>query len=202
MSIPATLRPAAAFTLGTCLLLACRDPDARAGPDSTGLPSSADAARRAAGDTTAMTPAKDADHEFLRRMSDHHQGMVRMASPSATKAISRGAQLDAQALHDAQLAERDSLLALIRASYGEAHDPKATPQHAAMNDTLQSLAGVDFDRTFYRMAIDHHREGVAMVDAYLPRMKQTEIRELAEALRAVRQREIAELEKKLATCCT
>jgi uncharacterized protein (DUF305 family) len=202
MSLHSTQRPLAAFALGAILLLAgCREPGAREA-DSAGLPSSADSARRAAGDTMAMTPAKDADHEFLRKMSDHHQGMVEMASPSATKAISRGAQLDAKAVHDQRLAERDSMVAMIREWYGEAHGPKAVPKHRTMNDTLQSLAGVDFDRTFYHLTIGHHREGVAMVDAWLPRLARPAVRALAETMRADQQRRIAEFEKKLATCCT
>lgn len=45
--------------------------------------------------TANRGPANDADHEFLRMMSDHHQGVVEMASAAMNKGSTPQVQGDA-----------------------------------------------------------------------------------------------------------
>lgn len=68
-------------------------------------------------------PAKDADHDFLRKMADHHEGLIQRASAAMTKASKPATQGDAHNLHTRQAAERDSMLAMIRSTYSETHMP-------------------------------------------------------------------------------
>lgn len=140
--------------------------------------------------------AKDADHEFLRMMSDHHEGMVMMMRPAMDKASSSAAKADAKTLHDKQGQERDSMVAMIRASYDETITPMVMPSGKAMNDSLQAKSGNAYDRDMYRHVIMHHQEGVKMIDDFLPRLKRPEVRQMAEKMRADQQREIQEFQKK------
>lgn len=140
--------------------------------------------------------AKDADHEFLRMMSDHHEGLVVMMRPAMDKATSATAKADAKKLHDKQGQERDSMVAMIKTSYDETITPMVMPSGKVMNDSLQQKSGAAYDRDMYRHVIMHHQEGVKMIDDFLPRLKRPEVRQMAEKMRADQQREIQEFQKK------
>jgi uncharacterized protein (DUF305 family) len=192
------LRAAAALTLLATVSVGCRGSgDGNAG-DTAGATGSA----VAAGDSGGMAgmdhgPAKDADHEFLRKMSDHHEGLVQMASAAMNKASAQGAQADAHRLHTKQAEERDRMVGIIRTAYSETHQPTVMPNNKAMNDSLQAMPrGSQYDREFYRHVIMHHREGMQMIDQFLPRLTKPEVRQMAERMRADQTREIAEFERK------
>lgn len=141
-------------------------------------------------------PAKDADHDFLRQMADHHEGLVQMASTAMTKASKSATQGDAHNLHTKQAAERDSMLAMIRSTYGETHMPMVMEKNRAQNDSLQRLSGAEYDRTFYRLVVDHHREGIAMIDATMQRLTKDDVKRMAEKMKSDQQKEIAEFQRK------
>lgn len=147
---------------------------------------------------TAMNraPARDADQEFLRMMSDHHEGLIGMVSAAMSKASTEQARADAHALHTKQQREQTEMVALAASAYADTIVPMTMPGGQAMNDTLQSRSGADYDRTLYRMLIQHHREGVGMIDRFLPRLSRADVRQMAERMRADQQREIAEFERK------
>jgi uncharacterized protein (DUF305 family) len=145
---------------------------------------------------TNRAPAKDADHEFLRMMSDHHEGMIVMMGAAMERATSATAKADARKLHDKQRQERDSMVALIRTVYNDSITPMVMPGAKAMNDSLQQKTGAAYDRDMYRHVIMHHQEGVRMVDDFLPRLQRAEVRQMAEKMRADQQREIEEFQRK------
>ena len=140
--------------------------------------------------------AKDADNEFLRNMADHHEGLVQMASTAMTKASKSTTQGDAHNLHTKQAAERDSMVAMLRSAYNDSHTPMVMEKNRAQNDSLQRLSGAEYDRTFYRLVVDHHREGIAMIDAMLSRLTKPDVRSMAEMMKADQQKEITEFQRK------
>lgn len=140
--------------------------------------------------------AKDADNEFLRHMVDHHEGLVQMATAAMTKASKSATQGDAHNLHTKQAAERDSMVALLRSSYNDSHTPTVLEKNRAQNDSLQRLSGAEYDRTFYRLVVDHHREGIAMIESMLPRLTKPDVKAMAEKMKADQQKEVAQFEKK------
>ena len=161
----------------------------------------------AGGDTAAGTdhsnmpgmnngPAKDADHEFLRKMSDHHEGMIVMLNGAPDKATSATAKADARKLIDEQGAERDSMLAMIKRDYNETHMAMAMQSAKSMAADLQQKSGVAYDRDMYGHVIMHHQEGVKMIDDFLPRLTKAPVRQMAEKMRADQQREIQEFQRK------
>lgn len=165
----------------------------------------------AAGDSAAMmsdsmsgmdhsmmggSAAKDGQHDFLRSMSDHHEGLVAMAEAAMTKASTSQAQMDAHMVHTKQMAERDTMVQWIRQHYQEQHQPRAMPKNVAQADTLAQKSGTDYDRTFYRMVIEHHREGIGMIDQHMAHLADPGVRQMAERMKADQQKEIADFEKK------
>jgi uncharacterized protein (DUF305 family) len=179
------------------LAFACAGSDRDASGDTSGATASA----VAGGIDTGMAgmahgPAKEADHEFLRAMSNHHEGLVLMGSAAMNKATRSETQADAHKLHQKQAQERDKMVGMIRSSYNESHTPTAMPKHRAMNDSLQQKSGAAYDRDFYRHVVMHHREGVQMIDQFLPRLTNPQVRQMAEQMRRDQMREIAEFESK------
>ena len=161
----------------------------------------------AAGDTAAGTdhsnmpgmnngPAKDADHEFLRKMSDHHEGMIVMLEGASEKATSATAKADARKLVEKQGPERDSMLAMIKRDYNETHMAMAMPSAKSMAADLQQKSGAAYDRDMYGHVIMHHQEGVKMIDDFLPRLTKAPVRQMAEKMRTDQQREIQEFQRK------
>jgi uncharacterized protein (DUF305 family) len=174
---------------------------AGSGDSNSDTTTSADSVTAAAGDTSmggmAHTPAKDPDHEFLRMMSDHHEGMLQMAMPAMDKAVAQSTKDDAHKLHTKQAAEKDSMVAMIQRDYQETYQPMVMAKNKAKADSLASQTGPSYDSTFYRMTVQHHREGIAMIDQYLPRLTKPMVRQMAEKMKADQQKEIQEFEKKM-----
>jgi uncharacterized protein (DUF305 family) len=141
-------------------------------------------------------PAKDADHEFLRMMSDHHEGLVTMMAPAMGRATSADAKADATRLHHKQQQERDQMVGMIQKMYSESLQPMVMPNNKAMNDSLQAKTGPEYDRDMYRHIVMHHREGVQMIDKFLSRLQNADVRSMAEKMRADQTREIAEFDAK------
>jgi uncharacterized protein (DUF305 family) len=140
--------------------------------------------------------AKDANHEFLRMMSDHHEGLIEMASAAMTKASTRQAQVDAHTLHTKQEEEQKRMISMIQQSYSESLTPMVMPSNNVMNDSLQAKSGAEYDRTFYGNVVRHHQEAIRMIDQFLPRLTNAEVRQMAEQMRADQRKEIPEMERK------
>ena len=185
-----------AFTLaGACARPETDTSDTAAGAVSTdtgmaGMEHSSAAADRG--------PARDADHEFLRMMSDHHEGLIAMASAAMSKGSTSEIQGDAHEMHTKQEQELKQMVDMIRSTYGENLQPSLLPSNRAMIDSLQQKSGTDYDRAFYRMIVQHHREAIRMMDEFQPRVQRAEVRQMIDRMRADQQREIREFEAKLA----
>ena len=184
-----TLALAAASLLGACA------PDA----DDDDMAADSVAVDPAPAAPAQPAAAKDGQHAFLREMSDHHEGLVVMGEQAMTKGSNSTVQMDAHNLHTKQMAERDSMVQMIQQMYQETHQPKAMPKNLAQADTLSSKTGEDYDRTFYRLVVDHHREGIAMIDRHMPHLTDPKVKQMAEKMKQDQEREIAEFEKKSGT---
>jgi uncharacterized protein (DUF305 family) len=157
----------------------------------------------AAATTDAGAPATDtgvtaasADQQFLREMSDHHEGMKGMVA-QATEKGSAEVKASAAQMGQKQQAEQQEMLTLLQ-NEGVSHQPSVMPGNQAMVDSLAKLpAGADFDMAFHMMVIDHHKEGIAMVDRFLPQLTNPQVRQIAERTKADQQKDIQEHEGKM-----
>lgn len=189
-------RPVVILLAAALVTTACARDEAETTADTAAAVVTQDTTQLAAG--ARRGPARDADHEFLRRMSDHHQGLVTMATAAMNSGSTPQARDDAFTIGTKQDREMREMVELIQAAYGETIDPMIMPSHRAMNDSLQALTGAQYDRTFYRMIVQHHREGIAMMDEFQARVQRPEIRQMIDRMRTEQQREIREFERKAA----
>jgi uncharacterized protein (DUF305 family) len=193
----ARARRAAALTVFTAVAAACgRSGDGNAADTAgaTGAAATGDTAGHA--NMPGMTAARDADQEFLRKMSDHHEGLVQMMAPAMQKATSATAKEDATKLHHKQQSEQQQMLGMLRQQYQDSHAPTVMPSNRAMNEDLQRQSGSAYDRQMYQHVIMHHREGMQMIDQFLPRLTKPEVRQMAQKMKEDQTREIAEFERK------
>lgn len=138
----------------------------------------------------------NADHDFLRMMSDHHEGLLVMTAMAKDRAGS-AASADARRMETAQRAERDHMLMMLKQDLKDStYVPKVMPQHRAMSDSLRARTGKNFDRAFYQNVIAHHREALRMVDEYLPKGQSAALKSMAEKMKADQAKEIAAFESK------
>lgn len=193
MSISNSARVAlAALSL---LSVSCARGDDAANRDTAAAPADS-AAGMAAMPGMNRPPAKDADHEFLRNMIDHHEGFIQMATAAMTKASNPATQGDAHNGHTKQAEEQKKMIADAQAMYGETVTPMVMAQDKVLIDALQAKSGAEYDRTFYENAVAHHREGIKMTDAMLPRLSKPGVKQMAEKMKADQQKEITEFERK------
>jgi uncharacterized protein (DUF305 family) len=179
------------LSVATLFAVACSSGDeqetAAASPDSGEVvPASA-----------AAAAPQDADHEFLRMMSDHHEGLVVMGQDAMSRAADDSVRNAAHMLHTKQAAGRDTMVMMISQTYNEQYTPKMMPKNQAQADTLRQRQGGEIDRYFLQTTIAHHEEGIAMIDRFMQRFTKPDVRAMAERMRGEQQREIAELQGKL-----
>lgn len=192
-----------AVALGAALMLAagCGGD----GGDAEGEMVAMDTATMASqGDTATMgmaggeqSPPQDADHEFLRMMSNHHEGLEVMGADAMNRAVDDSVKSAAHNLHTKQAAQQDTMVMMIQRMYSEQHTPTIIPKNAAQADSLRQMSAPEADRYFLRTTIAHHEEGIRMIDRFLPRFTKPEVRQMAEKMREGQQREIQELQGKL-----
>ena len=151
----------------------------------------------AAGAPPAAAEATAAgDQEFLREMTNHHHGMVTMAHEAMEKTGS-SVQEEATAIDQKQDEEIEQMLAILLKDFSDPHTPTIDPATQTMADDLSAKSGADYDRTFRMHVIEHHQQGISMIDRFLPRLTRPDVRAMAERMKADQQKEIQDLQAKL-----
>ena len=81
-------------------------------------------------DHTKMAAAGGADHEFLDKMVNHHEGLILLAG----RAVNKGGpfRADAEKLHAKQETEQQTMMQILSGDSGESVDPTVMPKHKAM----------------------------------------------------------------------
>ena len=178
------------------LTAACGSSDGGSDQTAAGSDTSATAPTDAGAADGGSATAGNADQQFLREMSNHHEGMKRMVA-QATEKGSAEVKASAAQMGQKQQAEQQEMLSLLQ-TLGASHQPTVMPGNQPMVDSLAKLpAGADFDMAFHMMTIEHHREGIAMVDRILPQLTNPQVRQIAERTRADQQKDIQEHEGKM-----
>jgi Domain of unknown function (DUF305) len=149
------------------------------------------------GNMGGMAMTGDADHDFLRMMSDHHKGLIAMAHETVEgKTASAATRADAKKLDGKQDVELDSMVTMLEKSYKDPYDPKVMPDNKAMLDSLTKLSGKAYDRQFYHDVVMHHQQAIKMIDDYLPKAKDAKLKAMAQRMKSDQQREITEMQQK------
>lgn len=140
----------------------------------------------------------DPDRDFLRMMSDHHKGLILMTDLTKDRKDGGTVVADAIRVDTKQDQELDQMVSMLAKDFQDPYAPKVMPQHQAMADALKAKSGKDYDRTFYQNVIQHHQEALKMVDEYLPKAKNTMVRQMAETMKTDQTKEIADFRQKVA----
>ena len=140
----------------------------------------------------------DPDRDFLRMMSDHHKGMIAMVHPTIESKENLSVKPDARQIDKAQDAELNKMITILSNQYKDDYTPKVTLDNQRMVDELKGKSGKDYSRTFLANVIMHHEEAVRMVDDYLPKAKNPEVKRMAETIKADQTKEIAKFKRELA----
>ena len=139
----------------------------------------------------------DADHDFLRMMSDHHKGLILLAHEAKERPKPSATIADGRTLDTKQDAELDRMVTMLEKDFKDPYSPKVLPEHQAVHDALEAKKGKEFDRMFYQSVIAHHQQALTMIDGYLPKAKNPAIRKMAETMKADQAREIRDFQQKL-----
>lgn len=198
MFISRTRATVLAVTAASALLLAagCSDDNDATTHDAHSATSSASATSATA---AARTDFNDADVTFLQMMYPHHAQAVEMAKmvPSHTQnqqLIALAAQVE-----QAQAPEMQQITTLLTSfgkpapSAGAGHEGHSMPgmMTDAQMSALQAAQGAEFDKQWLEMMIEHHLGAVDMARTELANGVNPESRQLATAIVAAQEAEIA-----------
>jgi uncharacterized protein (DUF305 family) len=198
-----TARRAARLLLAAALAACTPGGDERAGADSAAAGDSAgamagmqhDSGMAGMAGAESRPAARDSNQSFLRMMSDHHEGLIAMADSADDRAQGATAKADARKLLQKQKEEQSRMMGMLRRQYGDSITPMIMPSNRAMLDSTVRATGAALDPTFYRQVIHHHREGMGMIDRYMPTLS-GEVKRMAEQMSGEQAREITEFERK------
>lgn len=145
----------------------------------------------------------NADRTFMRQMRAHHEVGVRLADLS----IDRSARIHVRELGRLmvanQRAEIDTLDGWWRRWFGgriprvphEEHRHIPGMPSAATMRQLEQLDGVEFERRFFSVMIEHHRGAVLMADSAWENAADVRLRIFAESLRHAQRGQIERMEE-------
>ena len=149
----------------------------------------------------------DADVAFVQGMIPHHEQAVEMSEMMTGRTVSNTTAALAEQIRAAQTAEV-ALMQGFLAEWGVELDPHAghSGDHSMGEgmmsdeqlDELESAGGVDFERMWLTMMLEHHKGAIAMASAVLANGAEPRVRALAEAIITAQEAEIAQIEALLA----
>jgi uncharacterized protein (DUF305 family) len=176
------------YLLGTSVLSGCSEkPHSREGePGYSATPPA-----------VVVTPLTgDPDHDFLRRMSDHHKDLIRITHAVLESYSSAAAEPALRKFEDEHDHELDTILALLRSTYNDSYLPQNDPQNDFIVEMLRK-PGTDYVGIFVAAALKSEQAAVRLLNDYLPKAKNPKVRTFAQKLLSEEQGEMAALRNTL-----
>ncbi len=194
----AALIAAAALTAGS--LAACSstsdNPTSGVNPRATPTDSGTNNAETA-------TDVRSGDIAFAQMMIPHHQQAVEMADMALGKTSAstevRTLATDIKKAQDPEIETMQRWLSAWGAPATATHgmDHGSGMMSAADMDKLAAAEGVEFDRLWMTLMIDHHEGAVTMAQQVLTTTRNPEVHRLAEAIIAAQRAEISTMQNLL-----
>lgn len=147
--------------------------------------------------TQSVPLQKPFDLHFLDRMSDHHRQGIAMMDIAIDKARTESVEAMARKMRAGQIediAGMQEKKAEVALALNSGLAPAATPMDMAV---LQNATGMEFDRAFLSMMIEHHKQAVGMAEDALAQAETEDVREIARKTRAQQEREIEDMRRML-----
>ena len=147
--------------------------------------------------TAAVVPSTgDVDHDFLRRMSNHHKDLIRITHAVLESNSAASLEPAIRKFEDDHDHELDSMLALLRTVYKDQY----VPQTYAENDFVVEMLrkpGTDYAGIFLAAALKSEQNAVRILNDYLPEAKNRQVRTFAQRLSREEGGEMAALRRAL-----
>ena len=87
-------------------------------------------------------PTGDSDHDFLRRMSDHHKDLIRITHAVLESNSAASLEPAIRKFEDEHDHELDALLALLRSVYKDPYVPQTNPENDFVVEMLRNLGPI------------------------------------------------------------
>ena len=147
--------------------------------------------------------------QFLHQMSNHHQQAVKMAQMAEKKSSSSEVKkLSRQIVKD----QKNEIVQMSKWRNKNTTRPTDMDKHANMGtkkgmdmgidmdmkmdmSELKKLSGNDFDAKYLDMMSEHHSQAISMVGKYKPDLQDPAIKQFAENIVQVQQKEIEQMTK-------
>lgn len=197
----------AAFGLCVCLLiLACSQEKKTAPGEPTPfdlyvanerLQGRLPAAVDTSGSNSTPISTGDADHDFLRAMSNHHKNVIVLADAALEANTRPDMEGVIRQLEERHGHELDAMTSVLRKTFKDGFISSPSAQTKLTADKLRR-SGSDYRRLFLDAAIKAEEDGTRIADFYLLRTKRTEVDRLAYKIKTNEVHDLAAIRKQLA----
>lgn len=136
------------------------------------------------------------DHDFLRVMSDHHRDLILITHAAIESNNDPAIQPDIRKIEEEHDHELDTMLALLASQFNDRYTPGTSPEMQFTAELLRRPAE-DYRFVFFQAAVKNELNAENILDSYLPRARNPEIRKFAEAMRRSEPSEIARLKRRV-----
>jgi uncharacterized protein (DUF305 family) len=158
------------------------------------LPAAIDTSR------SSSTPVStgDADHDFLRAMSNHHKSVIVLADAALEANTRPDMERVIRRLEERHGHELDAMTSILRKTF---KDPFISSPSAQTKTTASELrrSGSDYRRIFLTAVTKDEQDGVRIVDFYLLRTKRSQVDRLADEIKTSEAHDLVALRRQLAT---
>ncbi|MDQ6769029.1 MAG: DUF305 domain-containing protein [Gemmatimonadota bacterium] len=155
---------------------------------------------RTPADTSRSPPVNittgDADHDFLRAMSNHHKNVIVLADAALEANTHPDMESLIRQLEERHAHELDAMTSILRKTYKDAFISSPSAQTKATAGTLRQ-PGSDYRRLFLDAALKAEEEGSRLADFYLIRTKRADIDRLAEEIKTNESQDLVAMRKRL-----
>lgn len=141
-------------------------------------------------------PTGDSDHDFLRRMSDHHKDLIRITHAVLESNSAASLEPAIRKFEDDHDHELDAMLMLLRTVYKDPYVPQTNPENDFVVEMLRK-PGSDYSGIFLAAALKSEQNAVRIVKEYLPTAKNRNVRSFAQKLSTEEGGEMAALRRAL-----
>lgn len=158
------------------------------------LPAQEDTGGRA--DSTPHKSTGNPDRDFLRAMSDHHRNLILITHAAIESNNDPAIEADIRRIEEEHDHELDSLLSLLRRMFSDSYNPQTAPELQFTAEMLRK-PGENYRFLFFQAAVKNEEQAIRILDAYLPRAKNPEIKAFAERMRHSEPQELAALKRRM-----